>query len=788
MLSCYAVRLIGNYFVQFSISAKLYIDGLDFSAAEQYQTFSWGVSMGIRSKVILSMMLLVLFICSAFLYLLYQQNQQNLQQVIEGKRASASLLADALLSQMSRNYQLRIKSFVNYKASSTREQIIKAFAERDREKLLALSRPLYQVLQEENPYFSSLGWILPDNQVFLRVHRPHDQSQNVSELRPDVAAVNLDRVQHSGFTTGSSGAQFRVVQPVFYQGQYLGVLQMGVDARQLLEALHQKLALPVGFSVPSEEFSKRSTKSEGGLACDTHRVYTTDDQLFGKLINVVDWDRRDQEIKLDKKLYVLNKILPLKNFRNELFGCVFVVMDMTEATSVAHKAVMTAAILSVLVCVITYFLLYYSFGMLIDRILNLNKSLEQSNLELEARVEERSRALLAEVEERKAVQDKLIRAEKMEAIGLMASGVAHDLNNILSGVVSYPELLLMRLPEDSTLRQPITAIKESGLRAAAVVADLLTAARDAAKVRILVNINTLILEYLQSPEAEIVRGTHPDIHIVTELDPDLPELCCSPTHVNKCIMNLVMNAAEAFDQAGTITIKSRLTKLSAEDHSAVSLAPGDYVTLLIEDDGPAIAEEDLQHIFEPFYTKKKMGRSGTGIGLAVVWNCMQDHSGSVSVQSDERQGTVFSLLFPIDTAEGCDHGNFKDVTDFAGHGEKILVVDDDSRQRDIATQILSELGYQVTAVDSGEQAIAFVRDQRVDLLVLDMLMEPGLDGCETFAEIIKIYPHQKALIVSGYSESGKMESVMELGAGDYLVKPYTVEQLGASVSKILAQS
>lgn len=743
--------------------------------------------MGIRSKVILSMMLLVLFICTVFLFLLYQQNQQKLQHLIEGRRASANLLADAIVSQMRQNYQLRIKSFVNYKASATREQIIKAFAERDRDKLLQLSQPLYKVLKEENSYFSSLGWILPNNQVFLRVHNPQDELQNVGEMRQDVAAVNLEKIQYSGFTTGGSGPQFRVVQPVFYQGQYLGALQMGVDARLILETLRQRLDLPVGFSVPNEEYSKRLSRSDGGLVCDTHTIHSTDYQLFEKLTNVVDWDRKDQQIKLAEKFYVLHKVLPLKNFRNELFGCLFVVIDVTEATNAANREIMTAASLSFIVLLITYLLLYYSFGSLIDKILTLNKTLERSNVELEERVEERSRALLVEVEERKAVEDKLIRAEKMEAIGLMASGVAHDLNNILSGIVSYPELLLMRLPQNSNLRQPISVIKESGLRAAAVVADLLTVARDAAKVRTRVSINTLILEYLQSPEAVALRSTYPGINIVTELDPDLPELCCSPAHVNKCIMNLVMNAAESFDQAGKITIKSLPVMIAEDSGLANSPAPGNYLLLVVEDNGPGIAADDLKHIFEPFYTKKKMGRSGTGIGLTVVWNCMQDHGGSVSVLSDEQRGTVFSLMFPVKSDDECGQKASKTEADINGHGEKILVVDDDVRQRDIATEILTELGYQVVAVDSGEQAIAFVKDQRVDLLVLDMLMEPGLDGCETFAAIVKIYPEQKALIVSGYSETEQMKTALELGAGAYLVKPYTVEQLGTAVSRLLAK-
>lgn len=413
------------------------------------------------------------------------------------------------------------------------------------------------------------------------------------------------------------------------------------------------------------------------------------------------------------------------------------------------------------------------------------------NRKLDQRVEERTSELLQEVAERKLTEEKLHRAEKMEAIGLMASGVAHDLNNILSGVVSYPELLLMRLPADSELRQPITTIKDSGLRAAAVVADLLTVARDAAKVRSRENINALVLEYLQSPEAEKVRSLFPGISITSHLAADVKSVCCSPTHVNKSIMNLVLNAAEAVEASGKIDVCTEVRELSADQATMIGVSAGRYVALIISDNGSGIDAADQRHIFEPFYTKKKMGRSGTGIGLTVVWNCMQDHDGAVTVQSNEK-GTTFTLFFPLDDGD-CNQLIKREATEAAeidsqlmAHGERILVVDDEAQQRDIATQILEELGYEVQVVSSGEDAIEYVKTDEVDLLFLDMVMEPGIDGLQTYAEIRKIHPGQKALLVSGFSESEKVEKAFSLGVGGFLKKPYTIEQLAVSVQKVLS--
>ncbi len=740
--------------------------------------------MSIRNKVIFSMMLLVLLICTAFFSMIYRQNQKTLQQMIDSKSAAASIVADSVLSQIRQQEQLRIKSFVNYADLETRERIIKAFAERRREELLRLSTPFWEDLKKENPYLASLSWVLPDNRLFLQVHDPLYVADEDTDLRSDTAAVNKERVQHSGFITGRKGPEFRVVQPLFYRNEYLGAVQLGVAARMVIESLESKLNLPAGFSIPAGQHRKASGETATGMICEANTVHSTDNEQFKGLLTDIDWTQK-QIVSLNDQRYILRKVLSLDDFRGERLGCLFVAIDISEMTAALHQSLLSAILLSSLLLFLSYVILYYSFGSLIEKIYNLNLSLEGSNQELEDQVQKRTRELLQEIEERKEVEEKLNRAEKMEAIGLMASGVAHDLNNILSGVVSYPELLLMRLPEDSQMRQPLTSIKESGLRAAAVVADLLTVARNSAKIQVCENLNALVLEYLQSTEAEGLRVEHPGVVVSADLAPDLPKISCSSVHVNKCIMNLVLNAAEACTVAGEISISSGLCALPDAAFPDVLLPEGDYVFLAVADNGPGISGQDMGHIFEPFYTKKKMGRSGTGIGLTVVWNCMQDHGGSVSVQSDQQNGTVFTLFFPVGPDADCSVLTALKPQNIRGRGECILVVDDEPHQRDIATQILTELGYRVQAVGSGEEAIAYVKGHQVDLLLLDMLMEPGLDGGETFAEILKIYPEQKAIIVSGYSNTEQMEKVLALGAGAFLKKPYTLEQLGSAVGKIL---
>ena len=388
-------------------------------------------------------------------------------------------------------------------------------------------------------------------------------------------------------------------------------------------------------------------------------------------------------------------------------------------------------------------------------------------------------------EEKRHLQGQLQKAQKMEVVGGLAGGVAHDLNNILSGIVSYPELILLHLPEDSPLKKPIKAIQESGLRAAEVVADLLTIARGVAISKETSNLNIIVEEYLASAEHHQVQQTHSFIKFNHSLDPDLLNVSCSKIHIIKALMNLVINASEAPNGAsGTVTISTMNRYLDEPLTGYEQVRRGEYAVLSVSDDGPGIASEDLERIFEPFYTKKKMGRSGSGLGLAVVWNTLQDHQGYKDVKSS-REGTVFELYFPVERLGMAIAQEPISLKEYTGNEEKILVVDDEAQQRDIAFRLLTELNYHTATVSSGEGAIEYVTREPFDLIVLDMVMPNGMNGRETFEEIIKIYPGQKAIIASGYAKTEEVKTAQALGAGTYLKKPYVLEKLGMAVKEEL---
>ena len=394
------------------------------------------------------------------------------------------------------------------------------------------------------------------------------------------------------------------------------------------------------------------------------------------------------------------------------------------------------------------------------------------------------RGVLTDISEEKALQTKIQRNQKMESLGLMAGGIAHDLNNILSGIVSYPDLLLIDLPEESPYRAPIETIRKSGMRAADVVSDLLTITRGVATGKIVSNLNILVNEHLESPEHQEIMRAHPEIEIKTDFDAEILNIRCSETHLKKSILNLIINAVEATDGKSIITLSTRNQYLDNPLNGYENVSIGEYAVLSVSDNGPGIPEADLEKIFEPFYSQKVLGRSGTGLGLTIVWNTMQDHEGYINLTTD-RTGSKFELFFPISRKNIDFEPDRLPISNYMGRGERILVVDDEPVQGEIACGILKKLGYNTTAVTSGEMAVVYLKDNPVDLVVLDMIMPKGMNGLETYRKMVAIKSDQKAIIASGFSKTTDVKRTQELGAGKYIKKPYTMEKFGLAVKEEL---
>lgn len=376
----------------------------------------------------------------------------------------------------------------------------------------------------------------------------------------------------------------------------------------------------------------------------------------------------------------------------------------------------------------------------------------------------------------KESKEKRLRSKKMESLGLFAGGIAHDLNNILSGIIGYPEIILMDLPKDSNLRRPVELIQDCGRRAIDTVQDLLTIARSAAVAKEPLDLNDMVDAFLGSAEFMQLEKRHPAVHVDIDLGQGLANLGGSKAHLKKVIANLMTNAFEAVSGKGHVSLSTANRYVDHPIKGYDDVIVGEYVVLSVSDNGSGISSDDLERIFEPFYTKKFLNRKSTGLGLAVVWNVVQEHNGYIDVSAKET-GTTFELYFPTTKDDIWKKEEPLPLQQLKGHGEKVLVVDDEAHQRELLCKMSAMIGYDAKAVSSGEEAVAYMKDNTADLILLDMIMEPGLNGRQTYEKILEIHPGQKAIIVSGYAETEEVKKARQLGAVQYIRKPVELDKL-----------
>jgi len=385
-------------------------------------------------------------------------------------------------------------------------------------------------------------------------------------------------------------------------------------------------------------------------------------------------------------------------------------------------------------------------------------------------------------EQRRDLQEKLERAERMESLGVLAGGVAHDLNNMLGPVVGYSELLLRELEAGSRPAARAQKIMTSAQDASTIIQDLLTLARRGRYEMMPLSLNEVVATYLQSAAFAGLKDRHPDVRIELNLADGLKPISGSSVHLTKVVMNLVSNASEAMPTGGTLRIQTEQRQVDALPSGFARFEHGEYVLLSVKDTGTGISPDDLPKIFEPYYSRKKMGQSGSGLGLSVVYGVVKDHHGYYDVLSEIGTGTEFLLLFPVCQSE-VQSAIEKSAT--VGGNEQILVVDDSPVQRELAREIIASLGYCVETVENGHVASAYLQDHAADLIVLDMIMESGFDGLDTYREILKRKPDQKAIVVSGFSATERVQEMQRLGVGTYVRKPYTVDTMARAIREQL---
>lgn len=383
--------------------------------------------------------------------------------------------------------------------------------------------------------------------------------------------------------------------------------------------------------------------------------------------------------------------------------------------------------------------------------------------------------------ERKKLAIQLTQAQKMEAIGTLAGGIAHDFNNILSPIIAYSEMAMMDLSPDSSIRQDIYQIYESGKRARDLVKQILTFARKSEKKRIPLKASNIVKEAIK-----FIRSTIPStINIEYNCNAKLDTILADPTQMNQIVMNLCTNAAHAMrEKGGALEITLNDEHVVVDDISRFAdLTPGNYLRLTVRDTGPGISPDVINNIFEPYFTTKGLGE-GTGMGLAVVHGIVQNYGGNIAVESEVGKGTMFHVLLPVvevdipmdtETKIKLPRGN-----------EHILFVDDEKEIVRMIRLMLEKLGYKVTALTSSVEALEAFKDtpEKYDLVITDMTM-PNITGKELAKEVMTIRQGIPIILCTGYSDQIDEKIAEEMGIAAFVMKPLVMHDLATIISEVM---
>lgn len=387
---------------------------------------------------------------------------------------------------------------------------------------------------------------------------------------------------------------------------------------------------------------------------------------------------------------------------------------------------------------------------------------------------------IMDITEQKKLQTQLNQSQKMDVVGQLAGGIAHDFNNMLAGIMAAAELLKRRLAHDEKNRKIVEIIIEAASRSADLTRELLTFSRKDTALSTPVRIHETIDAVINL----LKRTVDKQILLSARLEGSDPVVMGDKSQLQNALLNLGVNARDAMPQGGTLTYSTTDRLLDKETcrSMGISLEPGHYLELSVSDTGIGMTKTVLEHIYEPFFTTKEVGK-GTGLGLATVYGTVKNHGGEISVHSQPGVGSVFTLFLPLVNADSYQlpHAE-EDVTGSGG----ILLVDDEEILRLVGRDLLEDLGYTVYLAENGEHALKVFADHRSDisLVILDMVM-PKMGGSETFLQLRDQNPELKVLFCSGFSREGTGDKLAGLGGNGFIQKPYNRNEMGRAVASIL---
>ena len=378
----------------------------------------------------------------------------------------------------------------------------------------------------------------------------------------------------------------------------------------------------------------------------------------------------------------------------------------------------------------------------------------------------------------KALEEKLQQSQRLESLGTLAGGIAHDFNNLLMGIQGQAEIMRNNVSKEHPHYEKLASIKQYVDNAAGLTTRLLGFARGGKYEVQPVDLNSIVEQNIQ-----MFGRTKKEITINSHLEKYLKPIEADSNQIQQILMNLLVNAGQAMPEGGTITIETSQILVGEDKALFDDIPSGLYVKLTVTDTGKGIEEEAINKIFDPFFTTKPIGQ-GSGLGLAMVYGIISNHSGSISVESRLNQGSTFTILLPLSEKE-ISTITMPSISAVTG-SETILLVDDEPMIIEVVSKILSRLGYDVLTAVSGQEAIEkYIHNQdRIDLLIIDMIM-PQMSGGELFDRLKKINPTVSVMLSSGYSVDGEAQKILERGCNGFIQKPFSRAQLSEKIRAIL---
>jgi PAS domain S-box-containing protein len=390
-----------------------------------------------------------------------------------------------------------------------------------------------------------------------------------------------------------------------------------------------------------------------------------------------------------------------------------------------------------------------------------------------------------DVTEHKKLEEQFRQSQKMEAVGRLAGGVAHDFNNMMTVVIGYSEFLLSKLKKEDAEYKSVEGIMNAGKRAASLTQQLLAFSRKQVFQPHVVNLNALVTDL----EKMLKRLIGEDIDLQLDLDSKLGAVRADPSQIDQIIMNLAVNARDAMPRGGKIAIETANVELDEEyARLHMEVQPGPYVMLAVSDTGSGMDKETQSRIFEPFFSTKEEGK-GTGLGLSTVYGIVKQSGGNIWVYTEPGQGTTFKIYFPR-IEEAAEARKQEEASDKSFRGsETILLVEDEEMVRDLAYKVLAEMGYKVLAASNGEEALQICEQHKepIHLMLTDVVM-PKMSGRELAEGSVRWYPELKVIYMSGYTDSSVIRNGMLEPGVNFVQKPFTPLSLTKKVREVLDAS